>query len=218
MDSSKPTDQVAGSDTKTEAPADLSSLPIVVVGASAGGLTALEEFLSGIPATIDAAIVVIQHLSPDYRSFLDQLLQRHTRLTVKSIQDGMLIETKNVYVLPPNKEAILCQNRLLLTDRSQERTVIYPIDDFLRSLANESRKQAIGVIFSALVRWFARCSRTTCLWRFVIAQTPETAAFLGHAQECDFYGCGRLSSFTARSGQGNRSQTGSIRHCERSPR
>lgn len=121
---------------------------IVVVGASAGGLASLEEFLQAFPATTDAAIVIIQHLSPDYRSFLDQLLQRHTELMVKNITDGMLVESKTVYVLPPNKEAILCQHRLLLTDRSQERSVIYPIDDFLRSLANEGCEQAIAVIFS----------------------------------------------------------------------
>lgn len=180
MDSPKPTERVEASSSMSDATADASALPIVVVGASAGGLTALEEFLSCIPATIDAAFVVIQHLSPDYRSFLDQLLQRHTQLTVKSIVDGMQIEARHVYVLPPNKEAILCQNRLLLTDRSQERTVIYPIDDFLRSLANESRKQAIGVIFSGTGADGSRGIRDLhSAGGFIIAQTPESAAFSG---------------------------------------
>ena len=183
MDPPKPMERgvaVAMSQSRAESAVELSTLPIVVVGASAGGLTALEEFLSGIPSSIDAAIVIIQHLSPDYRSFLDQLLQRHTRLAVKNIQDGMLIETKTVYVLPPNKEAILCQDRLLLTDRSHERSVIYPIDDFLRSLANQSRKQAIGVIFSGTGSDGSRGIRELhAAGGFVIVQSPETAAFSG---------------------------------------
>ncbi len=155
-------------------------VPIVVVGASAGGLASLEEFLQAFPATTDAAIVIIQHLSPDYRSFLDQLLQRHTELMVKNITDGMLVESKTVYVLPPNKEAILCQHRLLLTDRSQERSVIYPIDDFLRSLANEGCEQAIAVIFSGTGADGSRGIRDVhAAGGFVIAQSPETAAFSG---------------------------------------
>ncbi len=178
MDSSLPRYQAqedAGETTE-----DVTQTTIVVVGASAGGLVALEEFLSGIPPGIDAAFVVIQHLSPDYRSFLDQLLQRHTQLTVKNIEDGMLIETRHVYVLPPNKEAIICQDRLLLTDRSQERTVIYPIDDFLRSLANESPLRAIALIFSGTGADGSRGIRDLhAAGGFVIAQAPETAAFSG---------------------------------------
>ncbi len=177
MDSLNLTPQLPGS---AVAALSASSLPIVVVGASAGGLAALEEFLGGIPAGLDAAIVVIQHLSPDYRSYLDQLLQRHTQLTVKSIEDGMLVDARTVYVLPPNKEAIICQNRLLLTDRSHDRSVIYPIDDFLRSLANESRKQAIAVIFSGTGADGSRGIRDLhAAGGFVIAQSPESAAFSG---------------------------------------
>lgn len=178
MDAPRPIGQI---EVKLATPkAGESDLPIVVVGASAGGLTALEEFLSCIPLSIDAAIVVIQHLSPDYRSFLDQLLQRHTQLTVKSIEDGMLVETKTVYVLPPNKEAIVCQNRLLLTERSSMRNVIYPIDDFLRSLAHETRKHSIGVIFSGTGTDGSRGVRELhSAGGFVIAQSPETAAFSG---------------------------------------
>ncbi len=176
MESSELTDQVS-----IDVPQlDVKKLPIVVLGASAGGLVALEEFLNGIPPTIQAAFVVIQHLSPDYRSFLDQLLQRHTLLAVRSIENGTPVEPQVVYVLPPNKEAILCQSRLLLSDRSQERPVIYPIDDFLRTLANEAGDQAIAVIFSGTGADGSRGIRDLhAAGGFVIAQSPETAAFSG---------------------------------------
>ena len=154
--------------------------PIIAVGSSAGGLAALEDFLSCIPSETDASIVVIQHLSPDYRSYLDQLLQRHTLLEVKSIEDGMQVMPRTVYILPPNKEAILCQGKLLLTDRSQERTVIYPIDDFLRSLANEVGHRAIAVIFSGTGSDGSRGIREIhAAGGFVVAQAPESASFSG---------------------------------------
>jgi Chemotaxis response regulator containing a CheY-like receiver domain and a methylesterase domain len=79
---------------------------IVAIGASAGGLEALQEFFKNMPLNTGLSFVVIQHLSPDYKSLMDELLARYTQIPIKIITDGMLVEPDHIYLIPPEKTCI----------------------------------------------------------------------------------------------------------------
>src|SRR5215467_15340099 len=110
-------------------------LHVVALGASAGGLEALEKFFDNMPADSGLAFVVVQHLSPDFKSLMNELLARHTKLTIHRVTDGMAIEPNSIYLIPPKKEMIVADGRLLLTDKDPNQGLSLPIDTFLRSLA-----------------------------------------------------------------------------------
>ncbi|OYP28434.1 chemotaxis protein CheB [Rhodopirellula sp. MGV] len=121
---------------------------IVGIGASAGGLSALEDFFLAADPHAPMAYVVIQHLSPDFKSVMDQLLSRKTQLPVHVIEDGMRVLPRHVYLMPARKEAIVSDGKLRLTDRAEGEQLSFPIDYFLRSLAQDVGSRAIAVILS----------------------------------------------------------------------
>ena len=121
---------------------------VVGIGASAGGLEALEEFFSNTPEDSGMAYIVIQHLSPDFDSVMDQLLARKTNLPIRLITNGMKIRPDSIYILPPKKEAILASGSLLLADRADNEALSFPIDHFFRSLAQDAGQRAVGVVLS----------------------------------------------------------------------
>jgi two-component system CheB/CheR fusion protein len=121
---------------------------VVALGASAGGLEALEKFFDNVPADSGLAFVVVQHLSPDFKSLMNELLARHTKLTIHRVTDGMQIEPNAIYLIPPKKDMIVTDGRLLLTDKDPSQGLSLPIDTFLRSLATEYGRNAIAVILS----------------------------------------------------------------------
>lgn len=121
---------------------------IVGVGASAGGLEALERMFQNMPADTGMAFVIVQHLSPDFKSLMDELLARWTSLPIHRVQDGMEVEANSIYLLPPRKEMIISAGKLLLTDKDPDQGLSLPIDHFLRSLAQERGSSAIAVILS----------------------------------------------------------------------
>jgi two-component system, chemotaxis family, CheB/CheR fusion protein len=125
-------------------------LPIVGIGCSAGGLEALEKFLTHVPADSGLAIVIVQHLAPDHDSALPQLLQRLTPMTVVEVADGMAVQAGHVYVIPPNHDLSLLHGKLHLLDPASPRGLRLPIDFFLRSLAEDQREKAIAVILSGM--------------------------------------------------------------------
>src|SRR5215510_7679239 len=90
-------------------------LYVVALGASAGGLEALEKFFDNMPADSGLAFVVVQHLSPDFKSLMNELLARHTKLAINRVTDGMELEANSIYLIPPKKEMIVADGRLLLT-------------------------------------------------------------------------------------------------------
>ena len=92
---------------------------IVGIGASAGGLEALERFFDNVPQDTGMAFVVVQHLSPDFKSLMDELLARHTELPIHLVEDGMPVEADHVYLIPPKKEMIISGGRLLLSERDR---------------------------------------------------------------------------------------------------
>ena len=101
--------------TSEPAPAAAAPAPYVVgIGASAGGLEALERFFASVPTDSGMAFVVIQHLSPDFKSLMDELLARRTKLPIALVEDGMAIAPDHVYLIPPKKEMIIAGGRLLL--------------------------------------------------------------------------------------------------------
>lgn len=121
---------------------------IVGVGASAGGLESLERLFEHMPCDTGMAFVVIQHLSPDFKTMMDELLARHTIMPVLLATDQTTIQANTVYLLPPRKEMIIAEGRLLLTDRESRNDFSLPIDRFFRSLAQDAGEQAIGIILS----------------------------------------------------------------------
>lgn len=121
---------------------------VVGIGASAGGLEALERFFDNVPCGSGAAFVLVQHLSPDFRSLMDELLARHTDLPIHLVEDGMRVEADHVYLIPPKKEMIISGGRLLLSERDRQHELSLPIDVFLRSLAQECGRRAVAVILS----------------------------------------------------------------------
>ena len=156
------------------------ALFVAGIGASAGGLEALEQFFRSTPADSGLAYVVVQHLSPDFDSLMDKLLARETSLPIKLIEDGMLVEPNTVYLLPPGKEVIISDRRLLLASRARGKDLSYPIDSFFRSLAQDLGPRAIAVVLSGTGSDGSRGIRDIhAAGGLVIAQTESSAKFDG---------------------------------------
>ncbi len=127
-----------------------SSLPIIGIGASAGGLEALEVFLKNVPRRCGMAFVIVQHLDPTHKDLLPELLQRTTEMPVVQVSDRMKVEPDHVYVIPPNKDMSMLHSILHLLDPAEPRGLRLPIDFFFRSLADDLQQQSIGVILSGM--------------------------------------------------------------------
>ena len=126
----------------------LPSFPIVGIGASAGGLEALEAFFEEMPADAGIGFVLVVHLDPTHVSILPELLQKRTKMPVCQVRDGMRVEPNHVYVIPPNKELTILHGVLNLMELSQPRGTNLPIDSFFRSLAQDEERDAVCIILS----------------------------------------------------------------------
>lgn len=153
---------------------------VVALGASAGGLEALQTFFSCMPADSGFAFVVIQHLSPDFKSLMDELLSRHTSMAIHRVESGMKVETNSVYLIPPKKDMTLSQGALFLADRAIARPLDLPIDIFFRSLAQDVGDRAVAVVLSGTGSDGSRGVRAIREANgLVIVQSPESAKFDG---------------------------------------
>lgn len=121
--------------------------PIVGIGASAGGLEALQEFFDGMPPSPGAAFVIIQHLSPDYKSFMGELLARHTSIPIDIVTNNATVEIDHIYLIPPKMNMTISGGKLFLKE-IEGRALNLPIDIFFRSLAADQENNAIGIILS----------------------------------------------------------------------
>ncbi len=121
---------------------------VVGIGASAGGLESLEKLFQNLPADTGMAFVIIQHLSPDFKSMMYELLARDTKMQIHRVEDGMPIEANHVYLLPPRKEIIIAGGKLHLMDKDLSKGLTLPIDHFFESLARECGSRGIGIILS----------------------------------------------------------------------
>ncbi len=126
------------------------NFPVVGVGASAGGLAAFEAFFTGMPELVEPgmAFVLVQHLAPDHKSILADILRRCTKMQVFEVEDGMLVQQNCVYIIPPDRDMAFLNGTLQLLEPSAPRGLRLPIDFFFRSLAQDHRSLAIGIILS----------------------------------------------------------------------
>ena len=124
--------------------------PIVGIGASAGGLEVLEQFLSQVPQNSGLAFVIVQHLDPTRQGIMPELLQRNTGMKVIQVRDRTVVQPNCVYVIPPNKDMSILHGVLHLLEPASPRGLRLPIDFFLRSLAQDQQERSIGVILSGM--------------------------------------------------------------------
>lgn len=158
------------------------SFPIVGIGASAGGLAAFEAFFSGMPADADTgmAFVLVQHLAPDHKSILSELIRRCTRMQVFEVEDGMVVQTNCIYIIPPNRDMAFLNGTLQLLEPSAPRGQRLPIDFFFRSLAQDQGQRAIGVVLSGTGSDGTQGVRAIKgEGGMVMAQTPDSTEFDG---------------------------------------
>ena len=153
---------------------------VVGIGASAGGLEPLERLFSHLPADTGMAFVVLQHLSPDFKSLMGELLARRTSMPVRLAEHEMPVEPDTVYLLPPMKEMTIKNRQLLLSDKEPRHGLALPIDVFLRSLAQDVGERAVAVILSGSgsdgSRGIQDISRAGGI---VLCESPDTAQFNG---------------------------------------
>ncbi len=152
----------------------------VGIGASAGGLEAIESFFKKMPFDSDLAFVVVQHLSPDYKSLMEELLSKHTRMPVTRVVDGQQVEANCIYLIPPKKNLTIFHGKLLLSEQDHGRGVNLPIDVFLRSLAEDQGEKAIGIVLSGTGSDGSRGIRAIKeAGGMVMVQEPESSKFDG---------------------------------------
>lgn len=133
---------------KTKTIVDL--FPIVGIGASAGGLEALEDFVGNIPENSGFGYVIIQHLDPTQKGMLPELLQRKSKIAVVQAKERMTVEPNCVYVIPPGKSMSILKGNLHLFEPIETRGMRLPIDYFLHSLAKDRKENSVGVILSGM--------------------------------------------------------------------
>ncbi len=124
------------------------SFPIVGIGASAGGLEAFTKLLTHLPSDTGMAFVLVQHLDPKRESLLKDILSRSTGMPIREVRRGMPVQANNVYVIPANADIGLVDGSFRVTKRSTARGREMPIDHFMRSLAEQYKSRAIGVVLS----------------------------------------------------------------------
>lgn len=154
------------------------AFPVVGIGASAGGLEALERFLAEVPPDSGIAYVVVQHLDPTHVGMMPELLQRVTSLPVQQVKNRMRVKPDHIYVIPPNRDMSILHGVLYLFEPRAPRGQRLPIDFFFKSLAEDLRQRAVAVVLSGMG------SDGTAGLRSIkenagiaLAQEPESAAF-----------------------------------------
>jgi two-component system CheB/CheR fusion protein len=152
--------------------------PIVGIGASAGGLEALEQFFENMPKGKGMAFVVIQHLDPSHVGIMPELLQRITTMKVFQASDGLKVKSNCLYVIPPNKSMSLLKGALHLFDPIETRGLRLPIDIFFRSMADDLQERSIGIILSGMGSDGSLGLKAIKEKNgMVLVQDPETAKF-----------------------------------------
>lgn len=153
---------------------------IVAVGASAGGLEALNAFFDNVVENYDYSYVIIQHLSPDHKSLMAELLAKKTKVPIVAVTDDSLIERNCIYVIPPTMNLVIQDGHLKLLDKPEAKTLNLPIDLFMESLAVAYGRDAVGVILSGTgsdgTRGIQAIKKQGGL---VLVQQPEDASFNG---------------------------------------
>jgi two-component system, chemotaxis family, CheB/CheR fusion protein len=156
------------------------NFPIVGIGASAGGLETLETFFSKMPPAANIAFVIIQHLSPKFKSIMASLLAKYTRMTVSEIEDGTALAPNCVYLNPPDKNVAVFNRTLHLMEPVKSGSINMPIDFFFRSLSEDQKEKAIGIIVSGTASdGTLGIKAIKGAGGMVIVQDPDTAKYDG---------------------------------------
>ncbi|MEO1053653.1 MAG: CheR family methyltransferase [Bacteroidota bacterium] len=154
--------------------------PIVGIGASAGGLEALQELFDNMPSNPGMAFVIVQHLSPDFKSMMVELLSKHTEMEVRTAEDDMPVGINSIYLIPIRKNITIKNRRLRLQDKDKTEVLNLPTDIFFNSLGNDIEDKAIGVILSGTGTDGSRGIKMIKEEGGVImAQDPDSAKFDG---------------------------------------
>ena len=152
---------------------------VVGIGASAGGLEALQQFLTFLPSNTGMAFVIIQHLAPNHKSLVTDILAKYSGMPVTEIRDGMMVERNHIYMIPPKYNVEIEQDVLRLREYDPKR-INHPIDIFFRSLAKAYQNRAIAVILSGAGSDGTSGIRSVKEQNgVIIVQTPESAKFDG---------------------------------------
>jgi two-component system, chemotaxis family, CheB/CheR fusion protein len=168
----------------------ITRFPIVGIGASAGGLAAFEAFFSGMPEMqkktgtpdtgLGMAFVLVQHLSPDHKSILTQLVQRYTSMKAVEVTDGVVVRPNHVYIIPPAHDMAFLNGTLQLLEPPEQRSQRLTIDFFFRSLAEDLHERAIGIVLSGTGSDGSMGVRAIKgEGGMVMAQTPDSTEFDG---------------------------------------
>ena len=154
------------------------AFPVVGIGASAGGLDAFKRFLIAMPADSGMAFVLIPHLAPTHESLMVELLSKHTHMPVCEAAEGMGIDPNRVYIIPPNKYLAVRNGALHLSKPIEPRGLQTAIDFSLRSLADDRRHMAIGIVLSGTGSHGALgLQAVKAAGGIAMVQTPETAEY-----------------------------------------
>ena len=178
--------------THSAAPKDIPDEDIYVVGlgASAGGLEPLERFFAAISNTSGMAFVVIQHLSPDFKSMMDEILARVTPMPIIQVTEPVNIEANTIYILPPRKEMVVQGRQLLTQDKPLDQQLNLPINAFFRSLAREKGARSIAIVLSGTgTDGSIGIQDVQEVGGLVLAQTVENAKFDGMPRSAVNTGC-----------------------------
>lgn len=164
--------------------------PIVGIGASAGGLEAFTQLLQHLPTDTGMGFVLVQHLSPDHKSLLREILSRATEMPVHEVVDNTTVEPNQLYVIPPGKQMVISDGILKLMPREKIRGLAMTVDTFFFSLASDRGNKALAVVLSggdsdgalgakaikaAGGITFAQCQDTA-----QVSSMPNTAVATGH--------------------------------------
>ena len=153
---------------------------IVAIGASAGGLEALERTFANVPSDLGVAYVVLQHLSPDHVSHLGELLSRKTNLPVTTAVHNEIPQANHIYLIPHDADLEIVNGRFLLRERGDERKKLRSIDLFMESLAVDRGYHSVGIVLSGTGSDATDGLRAIhSVDGLVLAQDPDTATFDG---------------------------------------
>lgn len=153
---------------------------VVGIGASAGGLDAIQVLFDNMPSDTGMAFVVVQHLSPTFKSLMDELLAKHTSMPIKLAKDGTVLEPNHIYLNPKDKNIICQKNTIHHLDKDSSYPLNLPIDIFFHSLGSDKEDKSIGIILSGTGTDGSRgISTIKESGGTVIVQEPESAQFDG---------------------------------------
>lgn len=159
-------------------PRQTKPIRVVAIGASAGGLEPIEQFFEAMPINSGLAFVIIQHLSPDFRSMMDQLIARHSKMNIVQATDGGEILANNIYLNPPRTELTISNGKLMTREYSDLETVGFPINSFFQSLAQDQKENAVCIVMSGTGSDGTKgCIEISNRGGTAIAQEPRSAKF-----------------------------------------